>query len=104
MEKLSLRGFQNTYFKDMSLCKFLILTENQLHKQSNVHADLTFKTMTIIHPDVISFTNGDDYLTFTNIKRIDVNREPCLLGTVFNIICSDFTNKSHDISFTIIAQ
>lgn len=95
------------YYSDQSLKQIIFCTTNQLWDkvENPMKANLLFTTMLVsCNPNVICLKNGESTLYFEKVKCVHVDADYSPLGTVFDIVCGDSTNKDNDIRYTLIAS
>lgn len=62
-----------------------------------------FETLQVAkNPDIIYLKNGIDFVYFQRIKRIIVDDEKSILGTVLHIVCETAESDGAEIRYTII--
>lgn len=101
---MSMRDLQR-YYSEQPLRQFKFCTVNQSWDKvrNPMKADLSFSKMLIsCNPNVICLRNGESVMYFERVKYVHVDADSSPLGTVFDIICGDSTNKENDMHYTLI--
>lgn len=107
MRRVMSVGELKRYYEGSSLRRILFCTENQAWDkvENPLKANLAFTSMLMAcNPNVICLKNGESVLYFERVKRIHVDDEQSVLGTVLDIVCGDSANKENDIHYTLIAS
>lgn len=107
MRRVMSVGELKRYYEGRSLRRILFCTENQAWDkvENPLKANLAFTSMLMAcHPNVICLKNGDSALYFERVKRILVDDERSVLGTVLDIVCGDSASKENDIHYTLITS
>lgn len=100
-------GELKRYYEGRSLRRILFCTENQawVKVENPMKANLAFTSMLMAcNPNVICLMNGESALYFERVKRIHVDDERSVLGTVLDIVCGDNASKENDIHYTLITS
>ena len=106
MKKLSLPEFRD-YCKTHLFNSIIFATSNQSWSSVDypIAVGLEFSNMVIsFNPNIIYLKDRGNSMQFNKIKEVKLDENKCALGTIFTLVCGNYSDAKADAEYTLIGQ